>query len=390
MNSPAPLESIAGVEAPSATAAPTGRSALLAGIHGMVVATSVGQVLPVLMTTLTSELHLTVTQAGLLAAADVGATTIASAACARPAGRFALSTVAQAGTVIVLGANLACLLVTGFAGLLALRLLAGIGAGLVTVACVIALSQNKSPARAFALAAFVQMAFGAALNVAIPFLNAHYGWSACFVVIAAFAAPGLWIARYYVRSQAPPAVASQSTFKMAGWLAFAALSIAFCAIGATWANLGGLGERSHLTIAMLGIAVSAASIAGPVATALTAVVGNRVSTLLGVGFGSVAMLAGVTLLGFAGSSVLFYAGAIAFMFGWAVYVPYALGLTSVIDPTGALAVIATAGANGGFSLGPLIAVPAIAMWGVGAVPYLAFALLACALGLFVPLTGKKA
>ena len=178
MNSPAPLEGIVGVEAPAATEAPTRRSALLAGIHGMVVATSVGQVLPVLMTTLTSDLHLTVTQAGFLAAADIGATTIASAACARPAGRFALSTVAQAGTLIVLGANLACLLVTGFAGLLALRLVAGMGAGIVTVACVIALSQNKSPARAFALAAFAQSAFGAALNVAIPSLNAHYGWSA--------------------------------------------------------------------------------------------------------------------------------------------------------------------------------------------------------------------
>ena len=391
MNSPAPLESIAGVEAPSAPAAPTGRSALLAGIHGMVVATSVGQVLPVLMTTLTSELHLTVTQAGLLAAADVGATTIASAACARPAGRFALSTVAQAGTVIVLGANLACLLVSGFGALLTLRLVAGIGAGIVTVACVIALSQNKSPARAFALAAFAQTAFGAALNVAIPSLNAHFGWSACFVAIAAFAAPGLWIARYYVRSQASQAaVASRATFTIAGWMAFAALCIAFCAIGATWANLGGLGERSHLTLATLGIAVSGASIAGPVATALTALVGNRISSLLGLGFGSIAMLAGVTLLGFAGSSPTFYAGAVAFMFGWAVYVPYALGLTSVIDPTGALAVIATAGANGGFSLGPLIAVPAIAVWGVGAVPYLAFALLVCALGLFVPLTGKKA
>ena len=375
------------MEEPSA-AAPTGRSALLAGIHGMVVATSVGQVLPVLMTTLTAELHLTVTQAGFLAAADVGATTLAGAALARPAGRFALSTVARVGTVIVLGANLACLRVTGFGALFSLRLLAGVGAGIVTVACVIALSQNKSPARAFALAAFVQMAFGAALNVAIPSLSAHYGWSACFVVIAAFAAPGLWIARYYVRSQVPQAIASRATFTIAGWMAVAALSIAFCAIGATWANLGGLGERSHLTVAMIGIAVSGASVAGPVATALTALVGSRVSSFLGLGFGSVTLLGGVILLGFAGSSPLFYAGAVVFMLGWAVYVPYSLGLTSVIDPTGALAVIATAGANGGFSLGPLIAVPAIAVWGVGAVPYLAFALLVCALGLIVPLTGQ--
>ena len=390
MNSPAPLESIAGVESPSARAASTGRSALLAGIHGMVVATSVGQVLPVLMTTLTSELHLTVTQAGFLAAADVGATTIAGAAFARPASRFALSTVARVGTVIVLAANLACLLATGFGTLFSLRLLAGVGAGIVTVACVIALSQNKSPARAFALAAFVQMAFGAALNVAIPSLSAHFGWSACFVVIAAFAAPGLWIARYYVRSQAPQVAASRAKFTIAGWIAFAALCTAFCAIGATWANLGGLGERSHLTVAMIGIAVSGASIAGPVATALTALVGSRVSSLLGLGFGSVTMLGGVILLGFAGSSPLFYAGAIVFMFGWAVYVPYAMGLTSVIDPTGALSVIATAGANGGFSLGPLIAVPAIAEWGVGAVPYLAFALIACALGMIVPLRHTKA
>src|ERR1700722_1532503 len=227
MNSPAPLESDASIEeAPSPAAATAGRSALLAGIHGMVVSTSVGQVLPVLMTTLTSELHLTVTQAGFLAAADLGAATIASAACARPAGRFALSTVAQVGTVIVLGANLACLLVTGFGGLLALRLLAGIGAGLVTVACVIALSQNKSPARAFALAGIAQTAFGAALNVAIPSLNAHYGWSACFVVIAAVAAPGLRIARYYVRSQTPHAVASRATLSVAGWMALVAVSIA--------------------------------------------------------------------------------------------------------------------------------------------------------------------
>ena len=366
------------------------RSALWAGIHGMVVSTSVGQVLPVLMTTLTSELHLSVTQAGVLAAADLGAATVASAVYARPSAKVALSTVALVGTVITLVANLACLLATGFGALLALRLIAGVGAGILTVACVTALSQNVSPARAFAMAAFAQTAFGAALNVAIPSLNAHYGWSACFVVIAAVTAPGLRIARYYVRSQAPHAVASRATLSVAGWMALVAVSIAFCAIGATWANLGGLGERSFLTVATIGIAVSAASIAGPVATVLTALLGNRIPSLLGLGFGSVVMLAGVIMLEFAGAGPLFYAGAIAFMFGWAVYVPYALGLTSVIDPTGALAVIATAGANGGFSLGPLIAVPAIAVWGVGAVPYLAFALLVCALGLYVPLTGKKA
>jgi predicted MFS family arabinose efflux permease len=364
--------------------------ALWAGIHGMVVATSVGQVLPVLMTTLSSELHLSVTQAGLLAAADLGAATVASVVCARPSAKFALSTVALVGTVIVLVANLACLLATGFGGLLALRLIAGVGAGVLTVACVTALSQNASPARAFAMAAFAQTAFGAALNVAIPSLNERYGWSACFVVIAAVAAPGLRIARYYVRSQTPHAVASRATLSVAGCMALVAVSVAFCAIGATWANLGGLGERSLLTVATIGIAVSAASIAGPVATALTALVGNRIPSLLGLSFGSVAMLAGVTMLELAGATPLFYAGAIAFMFGWAVYVPYAMGLTSAIDPTGALSVIATACANGGFSLGPLIAVPAIAAWGVGAVPYLTFALLLCALGLIGPLTRKSA
>ena len=356
----------------------------------MVVSTSVGQVLPVLMTTLTSELHLSVTQAGVLAAADLGAATVASAVYARPSAKVALSTVALVGTVITLVANLACLLATGFGALLALRLIAGVGAGILTVACVTALSQNVSPARAFAMAAFAQTAFGAALNVAIPSLNAHYGWSACFVVIAAVTAPGLRIARYYVRSQAPHAVASRATLSVAGWMALVAVSIAFCAIGATWANLGGLGERSFLTVATIGIAVSAASIAGPVATVLTALVGNRIPSLLGLGFGSVVMLAGVIMLEFAGAGPLFYAGAIAFMFGWAVYVPYAMGLTSVIDPTGTLTVIATACSNGGFSLGPLIAVPAIVAWGVGAVPYLAFALLLCGFGLIGPLTRKSA
>jgi predicted MFS family arabinose efflux permease len=282
------------------------------------------------------------------------------------------------------------LLATGFGGLLALRLIAGVGAGVLTVACVTTLSQTASPARAFAMAAFAQTAFGAALNVAIPSLNVHYGWGACFVVIAAVAAPGLRIARYYVRSRTSHAVASRATLSVAGWMALVAVSMAFCAIGATWANLGGLGERSLLTVATIGIAVSAASIAGPVATVLTALVGNRMPGLLGLGFGSVAMLAGVSMLEIAGTSPLFYAGAIAFMFGWAVYVPYAMGLTSVIDPTGALTVIATACANGGFSLGPLIAVPAIAAWGVGAVPYLAFVLLLCALGLIGPLTRKSA
>src|ERR1700731_4173802 len=91
MSSSPPLSDEPHIEAPppatpSQAAAPTpvtslGRSALWAGIHGMVVSTSVGQVLPVLMTTLNSELYLSVTQAGLLAAADLGAATAASAVC---------------------------------------------------------------------------------------------------------------------------------------------------------------------------------------------------------------------------------------------------------------------------------------------------------------------
>jgi MFS family permease len=356
----------------------------------MVVATSVGQVLPVLMTALTSQLHLTIGQSGMLAAADMGASTLASVVCARTSARVPLAIVAFSGTVITVLANLTCLFAHGFGELLALRLIAGLGEGLLTIACVVVLSNAPSPRRAFALGAFAQTAFGMALNIAIPQLTARFGWSSCFVVLAVFAAPGLRTARYLTRPERSQVVSTATSLTVAAWLAIIAMTIAFCGIGATWANLGGLGQRALLSAATIGVAVSGASIAAPVASILTAVIGNRISSLISLAFASAAMLIGVGLLSGAGDAMLFCAGTIAFMFGWVVYVPNACGVTAALDSTGAATVIATAGANGGFALGPILAVPAISLWGLGAVPYLTFGLLAVAFCLFGPVARQRA
>jgi predicted MFS family arabinose efflux permease len=356
----------------------------------MVLSTSVGQVLPVLMSALKSDLHLSVAQAGLLASADLGAATITSVICARPAVRFSLATVARLGTVIIVAANLACLLARDFDGLFALRLVAGIGAGILTVACVVVLSQTPSPARSFALAALAQTAFGAAMSAAIPFLSARYGWDSSFVVIALLAVPGLLIARCYVRLEVPLTPSKQGSVKLIGRMVLLAITITFCGLGATWANLGELGARARLTLTAVGVAVALASFAGPITSLLVSALGSRVSSLIGLAVACGTVLGGVTLLSFANDVAILTLGAIVFMMGWTAYVPYAFGVTSSLDLTGTLSVLASATACAGFSLGPIMAVPVISRWGLGAVPGLTFGLILAGFCLVGPLVRKKA
>lgn len=363
---------------------PAHRAALAAAIYSVALAAVVAQALPVLIATLTAQLHLTTTQSGLLAASDLGAGTLASIVATRTPWRYNPSVIARFGVVVMILANLGCIAASSFAPLLALRLLAGVGEGAVTMAGVAVYAKSKSPERTFALGALAQALAGSALMAIVPMLTTRFGWSASFALIVIAAVPALWASRLFGQAAAPAKPsAARAGPGMAGWLAILAMTAAFCGLGASWVNLGRVAEHAHLKATETAFAVSAASLAMPVAVALAALIGDRLPNWLCLGGATAAMLTGLGLIGTSNTAALFASGAAVWAAGWAFYVPYMGGVTAGLDRTGGVSVIANGCANGGFALGPILAIPLLQHWGVVAAPYMTSALLLVALVLVI-------
>ena len=358
------------------------------GIHAIVAGYAVAQVLPVLIASLTADLNLTVSQSGWLAFSDMGASTVGSLLSVWLIRRGRLGRIMRLGTVIAVMGNFACLPVSSFAPLFALRLISGLGQGIMVGAGTAVLSRALSPQRAFALAYAGQAIFGAVGVAVFPTFTANWGWNSFFVAVAVFAVPALFGAGALPDSEAKTNAKGSGGFSPAAWVAIAAMTVAYLGIGAIWANIGQLGERAQLALPAISYAISVATASAPVGTILAAILGDRVRSTICLAFATLALVAGSALLDFAGTGLYFATGAFTFMFGWALFVPYASGVTAAVDRTGAAMVLATTCAGGGLALGPLLAVPLVDRFGYGAVPAVTITLSILALCLLVPLAER--
>jgi predicted MFS family arabinose efflux permease len=355
------------------------------GIQAILAGYAVAQTLPVLITTLTAALGLNVQQAAWLAFADLGTSTVSSLLGAWLIRHRPLPALARYGTVITIFGNLACFAVRGFGPLFALRLVSGCGEGLMVAVGTAVLARARSPERAFAFAACGQTVVGAVGVAVIPTIVALWGWNSFFIVIALFAAPGLIGASWLTDGQTGPRQQRTDGFSMPAWIAIAAMTITYLGIGGIWANLGALGQRSTLSLPAIGYGISIATLSAPAGTIIAAIMGNRAPSSVCISVGIAALVSGTVILETATGSAAFTGGSVVFMFGWALFVPYANGITAVLDKTGAATVVATACAGGGLAVGPLVVVPLIGRWGYGAVPPLTAVLVLLSYCMFMPL-----
>lgn len=150
-----------------------------------------------LMNEIAADLGISISQAGMLAAA----TTLVTAVAATPLGYFAsrhdrrlILSLALTATVV---AQVSAALAPGFLALLVIRLMVGLGTAMYPATAATAASQMAPPAERGRAVSMVFIGYSAASVIGIPlgvWLGAAYGWRATMLAIGAVALVSLvWI-----------------------------------------------------------------------------------------------------------------------------------------------------------------------------------------------------
>ena len=124
--------------------------------------------------------------------------------------------------------------------------------------------------------------------------------------------------------------------------------------------MGQIGLGAHLSTEAVSSIFGYSQLWGAAAAALPVVVGDRFGRALpiaaSVTLGAICLL---LLLGLPDQPRIFGLVAQAFMFGWLLFFPYLMGLTSTLDPLGRLASLVYTAQAIGFFLGPALCAQAI-------------------------------
>jgi MFS transporter, DHA1 family, inner membrane transport protein len=335
---------------------------VVAAIMIGVIAALVVNTLPVFLSVLARTLHLSDSQSGLVAFADMGGIALGTTYCALSrltTERLTWRWAAVLGLLILGTANLLSGLIPGFSLLLLARACAGFGSGIAMAISYAILAQGDG-ARDLAIFNVAQLAAG---WLGIPLLGPiadRYGAGALFVVIAVLALGAVLLCsllptRPGGNSPSPAVQVQHAKISVRGWIAIAGVFLYFGGAGATFANLAFMGIAWGGVPREVETNISIMMFWGVLGGVLVAVIGSRFGLRrpLYVSFA-------VFLLSIAALTVLrpvaqFLLIGCVFGFSWNILTPYQFEAVTVIDRSSSAAMMVNAATLGGFAVGPALA-----------------------------------
>lgn len=355
--------------------------AVWGAIYLGVAAATLPDVLPVMVGVLAGKLGFGVVRAGYVASANMAGLALGSVLCAILVRRWSWQTLICAGAATMIGTNFLTMLVASFPQVATLRLVSGVGEGVVAAICYAAMGQSRQPERALAFYVAGQGLVGALGMGVIPGIVERAGWPWLFVLISVGALPAFWLARPIgalrvgqaenVRATLRGAVPWLSAYALAGILVF------FVGMSAVWAFVERMGHAKAIDLVHLSIALSASSIANMAGSLLVGVLAHRLSTVVGVTSGLAIVIAGLLILIASNSWQPYLVGVSMFFFVWGFYYPFQFKLLANVDIGGKLTVLIPVVTAGGLALGP--AIGGLLLAGGGAALVCAFGI-ACVIG----------
>lgn len=339
------------------------RISVLLAIFIGVIAALVSNSLPAFLAVLSRMRGLTEAQSGFSATADLGGISLGVMVCAAlPAIvlRLGWRRTVAIGLALMICANLASIVVTAFVPYLAVRLLAGIGSGIV-IAIVYAILGEGDGARSLAIFNVGQLATAA---LCIPFFSLladRYGIAILFGIIAVvglLALPLTSLLPYEsLREAAAEAEHSHASerISLAGWLSVASVLLMFIGVGAVYGFMSYMGTAWGIDPATVESDISKVVFGGMAGAALVAVVGSRFGYRIPMFLGFALLMATTAALmlfkpvvGFLGVSALFF-------FAVNVTMTYEFEAVTEIDPSSRAAMMVSAATLGGTAMGPTVA-----------------------------------
>lgn len=254
-------------------------------------------------------------------------------------------------------------LVSGWVGemepLLLLRLLSGIGGGIITAVTFASMGQLRDPDSAYGLWLVFQAILGGAGSVSFPHIIARWDIGGGFIIFSILLMVGCLLYRF-VPTQALSTTDSASGMDRATVkpvsLGILGILVIYIGLMSVYTYLERIGVSSGLSQADVGVCFLAMTVAG--------LVGGTAAAKYSVTFGRVwPVLIGV--IGVVGSFVVLMSGnlgfylymfACALYFGmWSFLLPYLVGALAAVDTSGRALALGNAAIGGGLALGPFIA-----------------------------------
>jgi len=292
------------------------------------------------------------------------------------------------GSVIVMFlANLLCTLTTDQNTFMALRFIAGLGAGSLVSLGFAAVGLTRNPDRNFGILISLVLTYGAVVLWLMPSVYAVAGMDGALWFFALFPLSVVPFIRYLPKSGESEAQVEADAVNLSfgmKMLALFAMLAYFIAQGIVWAYLFLIGLAGGLDEQAVANGLTLSQFAGIAGALLAAVIANRFGRSLPLAVG---IAGGAVCLYFMVGQFEFLVFALAvgiYNFAWNLTHPYLLAAMASFDRSGRVVVYAVAMQMVGLAAGPLIAAAVISEGDYINVNWLGAGLFAISLALILP------
>lgn len=327
--------------------------------------------LPVLVAGMVGQFGWGDREVGWLASVDMAGSAAASLCVLRLISRINWRKWIYRAIAFVILGNIASIFADSFTLLLAVRFTTGFSNGVILAITFTGLLHSSNPDRFFGAYTFGQLTLQALLLATLPLILSVHGMPSIYLILAGASAASAILVRFIPENGLQKSTAGQHTLGGAGtglagtprerpnrkWmiLALAAQGIYFLAPAAIWGYFESIGDGFGLSIAQVGSALATAAFAGIAGSFLVIALGVRIDRMLCMAFGTIVSIAAVLLLingsGFVGYLI---AGSL-FTFAWNYTFPYQMGVLSLFDKGGTVAIISLVVQLFGLAAGPVLA-----------------------------------
>ena len=260
---------------------------------------------------------------------------------------------------VLIGIDLASILVASPAALVAIRFLHGFVGGMLVGTGFSVIARTIQPDRTFGVLLFVQFGFGGVGVMFIPGMVPHFGTSILFLSLIAFSTLTLlmlpFLPAYAVEKRPQNAGAPRAIRWLPLCLTLAALFLFQAANNGLYAYIIGLGESYGMTQDYITTTLGISAWLGVAGAGLVILISDRFgyfkTLLIGIGLTTLANWA----LQYSETPLIFFAANALVGITWAFSISYLLGLASRFDAVGQMAALGGFASKMGLASGPAVA-----------------------------------
>ena len=322
--------------------------------------------IPVISTAWVTQLGFSEVEVGRVAGADLGGLSLGSVLASLVMGRFNRRLLVIAGVTLSLTANASCLVFIQYEQVLWLRVLAGIGSGIITAVAVAGLGATNKPARSFNILLFA-FAFSQFAEIRfLPALSMNGIYSVFLITTGICLLLLKWVPPYPIghsKSTSPPPEAlltkSKNAFpdvpKYVPWLCLCGIFVTYINIGAYWTYIELASLDSGVSAEWTGFVLAWASFLSIVGCAFATLLSNRFGLARPLFGALITMALIVGMLAGGVNNINLMISAFMFNFLWIFIDVYQMSSVANVDRTGSFASLMPGAQGLGQIVGPNIA-----------------------------------